>query len=626
MYFKSVIRRNPDSGRLEGYYRLVESYRNEVDRICHRTLLNIGFIDFEVEKLNTIKDELNNLAKGAQSLFECSDKEAVQLAQMYWQELVDKGKVDVPEQATVKKKRMVDVNTIRNKDIREIGAEWMCFKAIEQLKIRDFLEGSGWKEETIQLAITQIISRAVFPYSENRTSKWIKDNSGVCEITGYPIEKITKDKLYTSALQLYGVKDGLESYLSKRTNELFDLKDKIILYDLTNTYFEGQKAQSTMAKFGRSKEKRNDARVIVLALVVNVEGFIKFSSVFEGNTSDADSLPLIIDKVRDSTSSQKNAIVVLDAGIATEKNLEKIKAKGFDYVCVSRSQIKDYTVDGTNVIQKISTKSKEEITLQKVVAASKTDYILKVKSPGKTHKERSMNSQFEERFMLEIEKIRTSLSKKKGIKKVDKVNRRIGRAIEKYPSVAKYYNVEIQSEGEIVIQIELQKKPTHEINEQNLGVYFIRTSLDTENEKTIWDIYNTIREIESSFRCLKNDLDLRPIYHKNDESALAHLHLGLLAYWVVNTIRYQLKTKEIHTTWKELVRETNTQKLVTTTGQNTYNEEIYVRRCSEPNARVSEIYKALGHKNYPFVKRKSVVHKPELKNENIPLLQGFSNP
>jgi hypothetical protein len=102
--------------------------------------------------------------------------------------------------------------------------------------------------------LTQIVSRAVYPFSENRTTRWIKENSAICEITGYPIEKITKDKLYKSALDLYKIKDSLEKHLSQKTNELFDLQDKIYLYDLTNTYFEGRKVKSEIAKFGRSKD------------------------------------------------------------------------------------------------------------------------------------------------------------------------------------------------------------------------------------------------------------------------------------------------------------------------------------------------------------------------------------
>ena len=144
-------------------------------------------------------------------------------------------------------------------------------------------------------------------------------------------------------------------------------------------------------------------------------------------------------------------------------------------------------------------------------------------------------------------------------------------------------------------------------------------------EETLWIIYNTIREVESAFRCLKTDLDLRPVFHKNDDAALAHLYLGLLAYSPVNTIRYQLKAKGIHHGRQEIVRITNTQKVVTTYGKNTFDETIYVRRCTEPNEKVKTIYQALEYRNYSFVKRKSVVHKSELKKNQFPYLQQIND-
>ena len=58
---------------------------------------------------------------------------------------------------------------------------------------------------------------------------------------------------------------------------------------------------------------------------------------------------------------------------------------------------------------------------------------------------------------------------------------------------------------------------------------FLRTSMNMVDEVVVWNVYNTIREVESTFRTLKTDLDLRPIYHKSDEATLAHLNLGLLA-------------------------------------------------------------------------------------------------
>lgn len=624
MYFRSSLRNNPATQKSEGYWRLVESYRNIYGHICHRTLFTVGFIGFETDKLVAIQRILNDRLDRKDSLFE-EDQEALSIANHYWQEMVAKKKIDASDIAFEKSKRMVDADTIKHKDAREVGAEWMCYQALEQLQVKQKLTALGWAEESLQLAITQIISRAIYPFSENKTSRWIQENSAICEVTGYPLEKVTKDKLYKSALDLFAVKDTLEQHLSKRTNELFDLQDKIVLYDLTNTYFEGQKKNSKLAQFGRSKEKRSDAKIIVLALVVNVEGFLKYSNIFEGNTSDSASLGQIIDQIRVKTSDEKRAVVVLDAGIATEENLALIQAKGYDYVCVSRAKIKEYTIDNQGKTIRKTTQSNDVITLEKVTSKSTTDYLLKVKSTGKALKERSMKNQFQERFLLEIDKIRASIAKKNGVKQSDKVNQRIGRAIEKYPSMAKLYQIEIKSEKNLATEIILQKNNHYQQSEENIGVYFIRTSLKTEEETTIWTIYNTIREIESTFRCLKTDLDLRPIYHKNDDATLAHLHLGLLGYWLVNTIRHQLKQHKINHNWQEIVRITNTQKVVTTTGQNKDDEIIYVRRCTEPNEKVKTIYQALGYRNYPFVKRKSVVHKPELKKNESQYLQEIDD-
>jgi hypothetical protein len=414
-------------------------------------------------------------------------------------------------------------------------------------------------------------------------------------------------------LDLYKIKDVLEKHLSQKTNELFDLQDKIYLFDLTNTYFEGRKLKSKIAKFGRSKEKRSDCKLVVLALVVNVEGFIKYSNIFEGNMSDSESLPNIIDNLRSQTSEEKRAVVVIDAGISSEENLALIKAKGYDYVCVSRSKIKDYTINAQGNIKHLMTKDNQFITLQRVEKQDSTDYILKVKSTGKAAKETSMKSKFDQRFMDEISKIKASLNKKHGVKKTDKVNQRIGRAVEKYSSAAKFYNINVMAEKDQAINIVCVKKKTSEIDDQELGSYFIKTNLKTEDESSLWTIYNSIREIESTFRCLKTDLDLRPIYHKNDDATMAHLHLGILAYWLVNTIRYQLKHQKINHNWQEIIRITNTQKIITTSGQNKDDEIIYVRRCTEPNENVKQIYTALKYKNYPFVKRKSVVPKSEIK-------------
>lgn len=581
------------------------------DRICHRTLLNVGFMTgVSAGQLNSIRTHLNNLYNKQATLFEETDALVKQYVENFWQQLVADKKIDID-----KAHRQVDVATMQHSNVREIGAEWICYNTWDKLQITGFLQSQGWTETQIQLAATQVISRAVYPASELKTTSWIKENSAICEVTGYDMEQITKDKLYQSALKLYDVKDGLEKHLSNRTNTLFELEDKIILYDLTNTYFEGRKQNSTLAQFGRSKEKRNDAKLVVLAMVVNVEGFIKYTAIHEGNIADCNTLSAMIDKLATHTCSHK-AVVVLDAGIATEENLELIEQKGYNYLCVSRTKLKNYSVIKDRLTVLLETKSKQEVRLKAIQTDANTDYYLEVKSDAKAAKETGMKTQFEKRFEEQLQKIHKAIHGKGGIKKADKVYERIGRAKEKYASTQQYYNitVAVDEKTKLATDIHWQKDTEKYAQKQEgLGIYFLRTNLAIKDEVIIWNIYNTIREIENSFRTLKTDLDLRPIYHKNDKSTMAHLHLGILAYWLVNTIRHQLKAHQINSNWTEIVRIANSQKVITTTGQNTFDKAVSIRKCSIPDKNLQRILDMLKLKYQPFRKRKSVVHKTTLK-------------
>ena len=349
----------------------------------------------------------------------------------------------------------------------------------------------------------------------------------------------------------------------------------------------------------------------MLALVVNIEGFIKYSSILEGNIADCNTLSAMIEKLASHTCPGP-AVVVLDAGIATEENLKLIEAKGYKYLCVSRTKLKDYKYVPDRFTTLLDTKSNQTIRLRSVTTQKNTDYYMEVKSLSKEKKEEGMKLQFEKRFEEELQKIHTALHSKGGVKKLDKVHQRIGRAKEKYPSVQPYYIITVSSDAkrDLATEIIWTKDDTkHDQKNESLGIYFLRTNLNVQDEIVVWNIYNTIREIENAFRTLKTDLDLRPIYHKNDDATMAHLHLGILAYWLVNTIRYQLKHNGINICWREIVRVGNTQKVITTSGTNTYDKIITTRKCTQPNDNLKRIYDILKTKHQPFTKRKSVVHK-----------------
>jgi hypothetical protein len=184
--------------------------------------------------------------------------------------MIKEKKVDLGATDPRKDIDTVDLNTLKNKDVREMGAEWMSLQAVRELGIDRYLASRGWSDEDISLALSYIVSRAVYPASELKTVRFMEDNSSICELTGYDIDNLTKDKLYGISKKLFEEKQGIESYSSKKINDLFDLQDEVILYDLTNSYFEDEKRGSNLARYGRSKEKRSDCPLVVLALVVNV--------------------------------------------------------------------------------------------------------------------------------------------------------------------------------------------------------------------------------------------------------------------------------------------------------------------------------------------------------------------
>lgn len=610
MFIKPFFKYNKSTKERYTVYKLCESYRKN-GGTYHHIIIGFG----KLEELETVEEKKllaarveELLKKGSNTLaIGLVDEKVEQLAHRFYSEIKLNKRYDAGDFETVK------MSTLKNKDAREIGSEWLCKQAFDQLGIGDFLREQKWSDEKISLAATHIISRAVYPASELKTVSWIKENSAVCEITGFDKEKITKDLLYDISHKLYSLKSSFEQHLSKRTNELFDLEDKIILYDLTNTYFEGRMQGSKIAKFGRSKEKRSDAKIVVLAVVVNREGFLKYSNIFEGNMSDCKTLETMIDTLsRRTSSTTRKPIVVMDAGIATDDNIAMLKKREYDYMCVSRSNLKAFYADTNSAPVQIKDKKNQPIELLKVKTDKNNDHYLWVKSQTKALKENSMNGLLSQRFEEGIQNINDGILKKNGTKKLEKVHERIGRLKQKYPSVHKYYDIFVTDDGKGLATRLSCKHKTGEDPDKEAGIYFLRTSLNEDDEQTLWTIYNIIREIEYTFRVLKTDLDLRPIYHKTDEASMAHLHLGLLAYWLVATIRYQLKQKEFRSDWREIIRVMNTQKCVTTSIVNIKDELISIRQCTEPSGQVKKIFDLLNYKYAPFIRKKSVVPPDEI--------------
>ena len=186
-----------------------------------------------------------------------------------------------------------------------------------------------------------------------------------------------------------------------------------------------------------------------------------------------------------------------------------------------------------------------------------------VESEAKRKKEDSMNVKLRQRFGEDLNSIKASFSKKGGTKLTNRVWERIGRAKQRHNRVSARYKLGLTEEHGKATGLTWTITENKVKDDKSKGVYFIRTNYGKTEEGTLWDIYNTIREVEATFRSLKSDLDLRPVHHQNDGRIEAHLYLTMLAYQLVNTIRYMLKQKGLNYDWKNIVRIMSTQKIQT---------------------------------------------------------------
>lgn len=577
MYIVTEYRVDPKTDQERKYYRIKESYRGLTDTVHNFCMLTIGYLNEELEPEQTkiIGEILNaRMNRDPQCQLLVPDTEGLdpiiaKYADRFWGQLIESNAIDrflqrreeviererkaiekgkKEEEDRENKRKWMDTDTAEDDPSLNIGAEWLVIQTLNRLKLKECLLQNGFTEEEARIATICLTTRTIYPGSELNAYKIMRENSGVCNLVYgrsgvYPPYRM----VYSIPDKLLTIKSQIESHMCGMTDNLFNQKTAVLLYDLTNFYFEGRKAKSEKANYGRSKESRSDCKIVVLALCIDTGGFIRYSAILEGNTADPKSLPEMIENVILSAPGvmdpSSRPLVIMDAGIASQENLDLIKSKGFNYLCVSRKRLKDVELKAVGEITKVLDAQKREIRIQQLKHEEGSDYFFQVTSPAKALTESSMNRLFKERFENELKRAQAGITKKHGTKTYEKVIERVGKAKAHYPSIAKYYDIKFnrsESNPKHMESIEWKIKPTIDL-EQREGKYFLQTNMSSLDGLACWEFYNQIRDIECANRQLKTDLELRPIYHQTDDRAESHLFMGLLSYTIINTIRYQLK-------------------------------------------------------------------------------------
>ena len=301
--------------------------------------------------------------------------------------------------------------------------------------------------------------------------------------------------------------------------------------------------------------------------------------------------------------SGKKPTVIIDAGIACQSNLDYLRAETYDYVCVARNRPVPHTEVSPSRFVTVKQDKFQHIEAQ--IFRHQDETILYCHSVKMEEKEKAMREKFCGKFETELSKITASLTKRNNDKSYPTILTRIARLKERYTTISRFYKIELAQNNGIVTGIEYNYQKQEEMDYRFSGSYWLRTSLLDLDEQEIWSLYMTLNHVESAFRSLKSELDFRPIFHQLEKRSEAHLFIAVLAYHLLNAIRYKLLAADIHWSWKSVREIMGSHCMVTSTMQTKDNHALTIRDCSSLEEHHITIYNALHISHKPLKRRRT---------------------
>jgi transposase len=493
---------------------------------------------------------------------------------------------------------MADLKGLRVERVRDFGEVWLALSLWRRLGLHRLLaelieEG---KEEVSWADMAEVLSVARFcgVLSELAIAEHWYERTALEDITGIAAEKINDDRLYRGLDVLATHKDRLCAHLMERYRDWFGVRFEFLLYDVTSTFFEGQAEGNEKAARGYSRDSRSDCKQVCIGLVCTPEGLPLSFEVFAGNRSDVTTVEEIVEKMEE-TYGQAERIWVMDRGMVSEDNIEFLRERKARYlVGTPKSQLKNFEAalldkDGWHEVQS----GLEARLVEHPDGREEEKYVL-CRSTERAKKEQAMLQRQLDRLSAELEKIHRSLQHR-AQSDIEKVGRRIGRWIGKYPAAAKLMSVEVQrdekSAAAIGLHIEIDQGKRDWAGHSH-GAYLLRTNCTETDPAQLWRWYVQLTQAEAAFRTAKSDLKLRPIYHQKTERVEAHILVCFLSLALWRVLEQWMAGKGLGTCARRLIEEISTIKsmdVVVPVKQGENLTQVTVRTVAKPERRVAEL-------------------------------------
>jgi len=497
--------------------------------------------------------------------------------------------------------REVNVRGVRVERVREFGEVYLALSLWRRLGLHTFLnellspgrEEVPWERIACLLAVARFCAQ---PSELGVAERWYQ-RTALEDLLGVSWEKINDDRLYRGLDALHEHKEKLTQHLLQRYESWFGVGFEFLIYDVTSTFFEGQVAGNPQAARGYSRDNRPDCKQVCIGLVVSPEGLPLAYEVFAGNRADVTTVEDIV-RVMEEKYGQAKRIWVLDRGMVSEENIEFLRQHNAQYIVgTPKAQLRRVEAALLENQDWKQVRPDVEVKLLPHPDGQGREQFVLCRSQARREKEKAMLARQEERLWQKLLEIHQSLQKKPA--PADKIERRVGKWLGRYPAADKLFEVAVQlNEQRQACALNVAcLMDRSQWARQAHGAYLLRTNCAEQDPAKLWEWYLQLQQAEAAFRCAKSDLSLRPIFHHKAERVEAHILICFLSLALWRVLEQWMKGKGLGTCARQLVAELATIKsldvvLPVKAGENV--SELRLRTVARPERLVAELLQRLG--------------------------------
>ena len=496
----------------------------------------------------------------------------------------------------------VDVGAVWVERVREFGEVYLPLALWHRLGLGKVLEGliEPGRETVSWATVASVLVAARFcaQRSELAIAEGWYERTAFEDLLGVEKAQINDDRLYRALDVLGRHKERLCAHLMERYRDWFGVRMEFLLYDVTSTFFEGQAAQNPKAQRGYSRDSRADCKQVCIGLVCTPEGLPLSYEVFSGNRTDVTTVEEIVTMMEEKYGAAQR-VWVMDRGMVSEANIAFLRRRKALYIVgTPKSELRHFEAALLEEENWTQVQAGLEARMVEHPDGDGSERYVLCRSTARAQKERAMLERQSQGLVVELGKIQAWLVRSPQAD-LEKVGRRIGRVLGKYPAAARVIEARVEQDGQ-GLACNLRFFSHLEVGQRahrGQGVYLLRTNCEETDPATLWRWYIQLISAEAAFRTAKSDLGLRPIFHHLESRVDAHILVCFLALALWRSLEQWMSAKGLGSSARKLIASISTLKsmdVVLPVERSGVRAELRLRVVAKPEGETAQLLARLG--------------------------------